>query len=50
MHNSYERRRTLGLHVADFSKGYLRMVPAYSLVTPWYMLGDHGPFSPVLFR
>lgn len=45
-----ERRRTLGLHVADFSKGYLRMVPTYSLVEPWYMLGDHGPFSPVLFR
>lgn len=45
-----ERRLIKGVTVADFSGPYLRMLPPWAVVTPWYMLGDHGPYSPVIFR
>lgn len=45
-----DRRLTRGVTTADFSGPYLRMLPPWAVVTPWYMLGDHGPYSPVIFR
>lgn len=44
------RRLITGVTTADFSKEYLRMLPPWAVVKPWYMLGDHGPYSPVIFR
>lgn len=44
------RRHMTGVTTADFSAGYLRMLPPWALVKPWYMLGDHGLFCPVIFR
>lgn len=44
------RRLTTGVTTAEFSLEYLRMVEPCYVVKPWYMLGDHGPFCPVIFR
>lgn len=45
-----ERRMTRGVTTADISGLYIRMVEPWCLVSPWYMLGDHGPYSVVIFR
>lgn len=45
-----DRRIKKGVTTADFSLAYLRMVEPWCLVSPWYMLGEHGPYSVVIFR
>jgi hypothetical protein len=46
-----ERRRTKGLHVADFGSGYLRFVEPREIRELWYMLSEENvPFLPILFR
>lgn len=45
-----ERRLIRGVTVADFSGPYIRMLPWWAVEKPWYMMGDHGPYSPVIFR
>ena len=46
-----ERRRTKGLHVADFGCGYVRFIEPRFIKQLWYMLSvDNAPFLPILFR
>lgn len=47
-----ERRTERQLMTADISLGYVRMVPAWRLVTPWLMHGEdfNTPYCPVEFR
>lgn len=46
-----ERRRTKGLHVADFGGGYVRYVRPLCIRELWYMLSeDNAPFLPITFR
>lgn len=46
-----ERRRTKGLHVADFSGGYIQLVEPRQIRELWYMLSeDNAVFLPITFR
>lgn len=45
-----DRRAYRGLRVAKIAHGYLQFVPTEAAGELWYMLGEHGPFSPVEFR